>query len=142
MAWRDAPPESILKSNSSSPLPPPTLLVWLELLLLGAIWGGSFFFAKVAVAEIPPLLLVLLRVSIAAAALVAVFAIVMRAELAKALARWPEFLVLGLLNNIIPFSLIFIGQTEIGAGLAKTRHSRRHGLLRIRRNLCAPLPRC
>ncbi len=99
-------------------LPRPSLSVWLELILLGAIWGGSFFFAKIAVAEIPPILLVLLRVSIAAAALLAVFLVLMRAELMKALARWPEFLVIGLLNNIIPFSLIFIGQTEIGAGLA------------------------
>ena len=38
-------------------------------ILLGAIWGGSFFFARIAVAEIPPLTLVLLRVAIAGAAL-------------------------------------------------------------------------
>ena len=39
------------------------------LLLLGAIWGGSFFFARIAVAEIQPLTLVLFRVAIAARAL-------------------------------------------------------------------------
>lgn len=107
-----------MQPASAQTLPRPSVIVWLELLLLGAIWGGSFFFAKLAVAEIPPLLLVLLRVSIAAIALIAIFAFLMRAELARALARWPEFLVLGLLNNIIPFSLIFVGQTAIGAGLA------------------------
>ncbi|HET7411713.1 MAG TPA: DMT family transporter, partial [Pararhizobium sp.] len=32
--------------------------------------------------------------------------------------RWRSFLVLGLLNNAIPFTLIFMGETEIGAGLA------------------------
>ena len=42
---------------------------WLMLLCLGAIWGGSFFFARIAVAEIPPLALVLFRVAIAALAL-------------------------------------------------------------------------
>src|SRR5262245_29190128 len=42
---------------------------WCLLLCLGAIWGGSFFFARVAVAEIPPLALVLFRVAIAAFAL-------------------------------------------------------------------------
>jgi drug/metabolite transporter (DMT)-like permease len=42
MAWRDALPETILKTNSSSPLPPPTLLVWLELLLLGAFLSTAF----------------------------------------------------------------------------------------------------
>jgi drug/metabolite transporter (DMT)-like permease len=38
-------------------------------LLLGAIWGGSFFFARIAVAELHPLVLVLFRVTIAAIAL-------------------------------------------------------------------------
>jgi drug/metabolite transporter (DMT)-like permease len=38
---------------------------WGQLLLLGFFWGGSFFFARVAVAEIPPLAPVLYRVSIA-----------------------------------------------------------------------------
>jgi drug/metabolite transporter (DMT)-like permease len=38
---------------------------WGQLLLLGFLWGGSFFFARIAVAEIPPLALVLYRVSIA-----------------------------------------------------------------------------
>ena len=42
---------------------------WAMLILLGIIWGGSFFFARVAVAEIPPLTLVLFRVAIAGAAL-------------------------------------------------------------------------
>jgi drug/metabolite transporter (DMT)-like permease len=39
---------------------------WGQLLLLGFLWGGSFFLARIAVAEIPPLALVLYRVSIAA----------------------------------------------------------------------------
>ncbi|TJV21650.1 MAG: EamA family transporter, partial [Mesorhizobium sp.] len=48
---------------------PMVLKDWAQLLLLGAIWGGSFFFARIAVAEIPPLVLVLFRVAIAALAL-------------------------------------------------------------------------
>ncbi len=44
-------------------------LDWAKLIALGAIWGGSFFFAGIAVTEIHPLTLVLLRVAIAAAAL-------------------------------------------------------------------------
>ena len=93
-------------------------LVWAELIVLGAIWGGAFFFGKVAVAEVTPLALVLARVSIAAATLLAVLFWTMRSELATAARCWPAFLVLGLLNNVIPFSLIFAGQTEIGSGLA------------------------
>ncbi|SHM41725.1 DMT family transporter [Roseibium suaedae] len=90
---------------------------WLTLLLLGAIWGGSFLFAKVAVAEIPPLVLVFLRVCLAAIALHCVLRLTGK--------RFPleprllgAFLVMGLLNNAIPFSLIFWGQTAIAAGLA------------------------
>jgi drug/metabolite transporter (DMT)-like permease len=90
---------------------------WAQLLLLGFLWGGSFFFARIAVAEIPPLALVLYRVSIAAL----VLQVWLRARgisFAPALARPGPFLCLALLNNVIPFSLIFTGQTQIGAGLA------------------------
>lgn len=90
---------------------------WILLLTLGAIWGGSFLFAKVAVAEIPPLVLVFLRVSIACAVLHIVLRFTSH--------RFPfqarllgAFLLMGFLNNAVPFSLLFWGQTEISAGLA------------------------
>jgi drug/metabolite transporter (DMT)-like permease len=92
-------------------------LDWAKLLLLGSIWGGSFFFARIAVSEVHPLMLVLLRVAIAATALHVYLAV-----------RGPSFrvtpslagrlLLLGTVNNALPFSLIFIGQTQMGAGLA------------------------
>lgn len=87
------------------------------LLLLGTIWGGSFFFARIAVAEIQPLTLVLFRVAIAAAALhvyLAARGISFRPSLPLA----GGFALLATLNNVIPFSLIFAGQTQLGAGLA------------------------
>lgn len=90
---------------------------WALLLFLGTIWGGSFFFARVAVAEIPPLTLVLLRVALAAAALHVYLAATGR-SIRAAFPRWRGFLLLGLVNNVIPFSLIFAGQTELGAGIA------------------------
>lgn len=92
-------------------------LTWGLLALLGLIWGGSFFFARIAVAEVPPLTLVFLRLSIAALALHIYiggrFGIY---PLLKS--RWREFLILGILNNALPHALIFFGQTRIGAGLA------------------------
>ncbi len=92
-------------------------LTWGLLALLGLIWGGSFFFARIAVGEVPPLTLVFLRLSIAALALHVYiggrFGIY---PLLKS--RWREFLVLGILNNALPHALIFFGQTRIGAGLA------------------------
>lgn len=90
---------------------------WGLLALLGMIWGGSFFFARVAVVHVPPATLVLLRVGIAALALHVYIA--GRFDIYATLrARWREFLLLGLLNNAVPHMLIFLGQTQIGAGLA------------------------
>ncbi|ASY63723.1 Permease of the drug/metabolite transporter (DMT) superfamily [Sinorhizobium sojae CCBAU 05684] len=91
--------------------------LWALLMLLGLIWGGSFFFARVAVLHVPPFTLVLARVALAALALY--LYIRGRYGLYPALAaRWREFLVMGLINNAIPHALIFLGQTHIGAGLA------------------------
>ena len=95
---------------------------WGQLLLLGGLWGGSFFFARIAVAEIPPLALILYRVSIAA--LVLHLWLQLRGiSFSPALARAGSFLCLALLNNVIPFSLIFTGQTKIGAGLASVLYA-------------------
>lgn len=94
-----------------------TPMTWLLLFLLGAIWGGSFFFARVAVEYVPPLTLVFLRVFLAALAL-HLYLFARNGLYRTILARWRAFLLLGLLNNAIPFTLIFFGQTEIGAGLA------------------------
>ncbi|MDH3234709.1 MAG: DMT family transporter [Alphaproteobacteria bacterium] len=94
-----------------------TLRDWSLLGLLSVLWGGSFFFVSVAVTEVPPLTVVLGRVGIAAIVLFAVLrltgeAIPMRREVLAA------FLIMGLLNNLIPFSLFFWAQTSISGGLA------------------------
>lgn len=92
-------------------------LTWGLLLLLGLIWGGSFFFARVAVQHIPPFTLVFLRLSLAAVAL----HLYLRGRhglYATLRQRWRQFLILGLMNNAVPHALLFTGQTQIGAGLA------------------------
>ena len=90
---------------------------WMLLFVLGIIWGGSFLFARIAVQEIPPLTLVFLRVAIAAVVLY-IFLIVRRITFKPNMKLWAQFATMGVLNNIIPFGLIFYGQQEIGAGLA------------------------
>ena len=95
---------------------------WAKLLLLGAIWGGSFFFARIAVAEMHPLTLVLFRVLIAAAAL-HVWLLARGPSFRLALPLAGSFFVLALVNNVLPFSLIFAGQTAMGAGLAAVLNS-------------------
>ncbi len=90
---------------------------WTNLLLLSVLWGGSFLFNRLAVAEIPPLTLTLERVALASAALFAMLKITGRA-LPAGRASWTAFLGMGLLNNVVPFTLIAYGQTTLGAGLA------------------------
>lgn len=92
-------------------------LTWSLLLLLGLIWGGSFFFARVAVHYVTPFTLVLLRLMLAAVALHIYLA--GRFGIYQALRRhWWQFLLLGLINNAVPHTLLFVGQTQMGAGLA------------------------
>jgi drug/metabolite transporter (DMT)-like permease len=97
--------------------PAMSLFEWSLLLLLSLLWGGSFFFSKVALLELPPLTVVLVRVSFAASALF-VYLRVIGTKIPNARAIWLAFVGMGLLNNFIPFSLIFWGQTQIASGLA------------------------
>ncbi|MDQ6433434.1 DMT family transporter [Mesorhizobium sp. LHD-90] len=90
---------------------------WAMLVLLGVIWGGSFFFARIAVSELHPLSLVLFRVAIAAIAL-QIYLAAAGISFRSALPYAPGLVLLAVLNNVIPFSLIFAGQTQLGAGLA------------------------
>jgi drug/metabolite transporter (DMT)-like permease len=90
---------------------------WGLLLFLSLLWGGSFFFYKVLVAALPPLTVVLGRVGIAAIALnLALWAMGQPVPWSGTLFR--RFLLLGLLNNVIPFILICWGETRISSGLA------------------------
>lgn len=90
---------------------------WLLLILLSVLWGAAFFFNSLVVADIPPLTGALGRVGFAALALIAL-ALVMRVSLAGPLRNWPAFLLLGLLHNVLPFSLILWGQQHVASGLA------------------------
>jgi len=87
------------------------------LLGLSVIWGGSFFLIAVAVAELPPFTIVMLRVSLAALVLWAVVA-VRGMAIPRSSKAWRALLVMGVINNAIPFTLITYGETEIASGLA------------------------
>ncbi len=87
------------------------------LLCLAAVWGGSFFFAEIALRELPPLTITLHRVVWAVPLLLIVLRL-RRIPLPRAPRIWGAYLVMGALNNAIPFSLIFWGQQQIDSGLA------------------------
>lgn len=90
---------------------------WGRLLLLSFLWGGSFFFAKVIVQEVPSLTLVCIRFTIASAALW-IYLRTCRLAIPHTMPAWSSFAGMGTLNNLIPAALIAWGQTTIASGLA------------------------
>src|SRR5690242_10347304 len=90
---------------------------WTILLLLSLIWGGSFFFVGLAVHDIAPLSLVLVRVALAAAMLW-LFLLARRERIVLPRGAAAAFLVLALLNNVVPFTLFVWAQQTIPSGLA------------------------
>lgn len=90
---------------------------WGLLILLSVLWGGAYFFAGVAVKELPPLTVVLVRVLLAAICLLPVFWYLGH-SLPRSFSTWLPFFGMGLLNNVLPFGLIFAGQTQITVGLS------------------------
>jgi len=93
------------------------LRVWIWLLSLSVLWGGSFFFAKVAVGELDPLTVVFVRVGLAALALNSIL-LARGVNPVRRGSPWAAYLVMGILNNALPFGLIFWAQTRIPSGLA------------------------
>ncbi|MFH1156060.1 MAG: DMT family transporter [Pseudomonadota bacterium] len=93
------------------------VLDWGLLFCLSILWGGSFFFGKVALSELKPFTVVLGRVCIAAIALNIIVRVAGN-KMPSSPRIWVAFLIMGLLNNLIPFSLIFWGQTQIASSLA------------------------
>jgi len=90
---------------------------WFQLFFLSVLWGGSYFFIKVILVDLKPFSAVLGRVFIAAI----VLNIIVRAtgqRMPTSLKMWGSFFVMGFLNNLLPFSLIFWGQTQISSSLA------------------------
>jgi len=90
---------------------------WSLLAVLSVLWGGSFFFSGVVLKELPPLTVVLLRVALAAMILLPVLR-AYQIRFPVGLSGWKPFFAIALLNNVLPFSLIVIGQTYIPSGLA------------------------
>ncbi len=91
--------------------------LWALLVILSVLWGGSFFLAEIALNDVSPYMLVTLRVGIAALVLL-IYLLIMRQWQSISLKICLTLLVMGALNNVIPFTLIFWGQVYIESGLA------------------------
>ncbi len=90
---------------------------WLLLILLSVLWGGSFFFIGVAVQALPAFTIVAVRVGLAMLVLLAVLR-VMQIALPVDGRLWLAFLGMGLLNNVVPFTLFVWAQAQVPSGLA------------------------
>lgn len=93
---------------------------WPMLILLGALWGASYLFIKVAVEDIPPAPMMAVRALLAAAVLLSY--LVWRLGRGRALAElreaWRHCAVLGVFNAAVPFWLVAWGEQHIDSGLA------------------------
>jgi drug/metabolite transporter (DMT)-like permease len=90
---------------------------WVAFVLLGLIWGSSFLWIKIAVAEIGPFMLVAFRVLFGLLGLVLI-AILRRQKIPLDRPTLLAFLFLGLFNTALPFTLISWGETHIDSALA------------------------
>lgn len=87
------------------------------LVFLSLLWGGGFVLAGLALRELPPVTVVFARVAFGALFLLPLV-VYFRSTLPRTLTGWMPFIVMGLLNNVIPFALVAAGQTYITSGLA------------------------
>ncbi len=86
------------------------------LLLLACIWSSSFVLIKVGVQTLPPLTLASGRMLLAALLLLA-FAFRQGFAWPRELAVWRGFLVIGVVGNALPFTLIHRGELTVESGL-------------------------
>ncbi len=89
---------------------------WAELVLLAVIWGASFLAVRIALTEVPVVTSVLHRTFWAMLVLWAVVA-AWRLPLPRDPWMWAAFLVMGCLNNVIPFALMAWAQLHVEIGL-------------------------
>ncbi len=86
------------------------------MVLLGAIWGGSFLFMRISVPEFGPIALIQVRVAISAVFLLVVLAFL--GQLGQLYQSPWKMLVVGLSNSAVPYTLFALGTGLLSAGFA------------------------
>lgn len=90
---------------------------WMLLAVLSLLWGGSFFFVEVALEGLAPLTIVWCRVALAALLLAGALWR-MGLGLPRGGRVWAALFGMGLLNNVVPFTLFAFAQGQITGALA------------------------
>jgi drug/metabolite transporter (DMT)-like permease len=89
----------------------------LLLLILGTIWGASYLFIKIIVAEVPVLTLVAGRLTLATLAMWLILRL-RGSSTPRSRRMWRTYAVLGFMGMAIPYYLICWGEQFISSGLA------------------------
>jgi drug/metabolite transporter (DMT)-like permease len=88
------------------------------LVALTVMWGSAFALTKAAVDAVDPSEVVLGRLAIGALVLVVAWAVTRRAQWPRGTRLWIFFVLIAVIGNVVPFSLISWGQQYIDSGLA------------------------
>lgn len=89
----------------------------LVLLALAAVWGASFLFIKIGVAEMPPLTLVALRLLVGTSILLVVL-YARGLRLPTQTRSWVDLFVVGITGLVLPYWLITWGEQHIASNMA------------------------
>jgi drug/metabolite transporter (DMT)-like permease len=92
-------------------------LDWFAFLALGGMWGSSYLFIKIGVADLPPLTLVAARLAVGFAFLGAVW-LVIRQPLPRDPRMYGHIAVLSVLSVVLPFTLITWAEQSVDSALA------------------------
>lgn len=99
--------------------------LWIEgafLALLALLWGSSYLFVKIAVAEIPPVTLIAMRVTIAAILLLGV--VYLKGDtLPRDPRTWKMLFIQSVFNSIGAWTILAWGQQYVDSGLASVLNS-------------------
>ena len=90
---------------------------WLRMILLSLVWGSSFYFVEIALQANGPLTIVLVRVFLAALALI-LYCRATGIRVVPTRGMLGAFIVMGILANVLPFTLIAYGQIRITSSLS------------------------
>lgn len=91
-------------------------------ILLGLIWGSSFAWIKIAVAELPPATLVAWRMTLGAIGMVALL-LAIRVPWPRVGRAWLPLAVMGAINAAVPIFLISWGEQFVDSGTAAVLNS-------------------
>ncbi|MEH6630833.1 MAG: EamA family transporter [Halopseudomonas aestusnigri] len=95
----------------------PKIHQYVLLVLLGAIWGSSFFLIKITLETVSPITLTAFRLFFAFLTLAALM-FVLGKKFPTDLITWRRYILIAVTGNIVPFILISWGELHIESGMA------------------------